>query len=187
MEVADGIDDRSKQIQPFRQGQPSLTTVARNRHPLDVFHHKIRSTFISHSSVQQPGDVWVRETGKELPLRQEASPMMGSLHVQVDEFQRHLLLELAVHPASQKDHAHSPLPNDLLRLIGTESDSRSGGGFQFQSGGGCNLTGEPIEESISLLVRVEKTLELAPQSLILTHFIQELISLVRRAVECGRE
>ncbi len=59
MGMLNGLANRNKEIQAILQRQAVLVAVLRERNPLYILHHEVRSSLFRHSTIEHLGDVWM--------------------------------------------------------------------------------------------------------------------------------
>ena len=110
----DGPADVAEQSQPLLHRQILLLAEAGERNAVDILHRQIRFAVFSHAAIEQPRYEWVYQPCEDLPLLQETITEKLGRQRQVDQLDRHLLLELAIFAVRQIDAAHTAATQEAV-------------------------------------------------------------------------
>ncbi len=133
---------------------------------LDEFHDEEGPALVGDSAIEQMGDIRVREPGEQLTLGEESRPQFGGVHVAVEELERDLLVEGAVHPLGAVDRPHPALADGGEGAVGPDAESGVGRALELEGRGAGDLAGELVEELGGVVVEGQQFVELATQLLI---------------------
>jgi hypothetical protein len=87
--VLDGLAHLAEQAEAPGEVERVRFAVLVQRHALDQFHHEVRRPLVGHPAAEQPGDVWVAQTGQGFALPREAALRAGGSVRPVQLFDSH--------------------------------------------------------------------------------------------------
>ena len=105
-----------------------------DRKPVDPLKDEVGPPLAGQAPVEKAGDPRVVETGEQLAFGQEPRPQRRLLQVEVEELDRHAVLELTVGALGQVDRSHAAPAEEPDRPIGPDLDRRFERGVELADG-----------------------------------------------------
>src|SRR4051794_30448318 len=107
MRFGDRFTYAEEQLETRFGGKLVLLAVLRDGQPLDVFHGQVRNSVRCGPSVEQPGNVGMRQSRQDLPLVTEPVGGPFGIDIAANEFECDALMELPVDSSGNVDRAHT--------------------------------------------------------------------------------
>src|SRR5262245_8692076 len=106
MGVFDSCADRQKQSQSLLDTKLLFVGVFRNPGALNVLHHEVRSSILGGAAIEQPCDVRMLQSSKDLTFSLEAAMDEVRIKTRMHQFNCNVRLILLVVPRSQINGPH---------------------------------------------------------------------------------
>src|SRR5262245_55810016 len=121
MRVFDSRADRQKQSQPLLDAKLLFVGVLRNPGALNVLHHEVRSSILGGTAIEQPCDVRMLQSSKDLTFSLEAAKDEVRIKTGMHQFNSNVRLILLVVARSQINGPHSASTQLTYQAIRTKS------------------------------------------------------------------
>ncbi len=129
MGVIDRLADLTEQAQTLIHGQTVAIAMDIDRQAVDHLHHEIGLAIVGAAAIQQPRDAGMIEARQDAALAQQTRVQIGADQALPDQFDRHVLLERAIHAPCQIDRPAATASQFADRSIRPDRPAAAGAGL----------------------------------------------------------
>ena len=150
-----GPADLPEQLEALRDGGALRIAVPVDALALDGLHCEVGPVVLRQPAINEPGDARVLQPGERLAFVEEPRPHRLRFEAIAEQLERHLALELTIHPLGQKDLSHPAAPQPAEHAVRPHAApgwiGRAGVGHRQRFGGRCPAGAELVHRPVVLM------------------------------------
>lgn len=124
MRVSHGRDDVKDESDPFHDREAVLVGERVDRQAVDVLENQIWLTTQAQAGIEEPADMWMRQTSEDRPLALKSFLSDAIEQREIQKLDSDLTLEASVAAPTAPHRAHAAHAEQVLQRIGADLLSR---------------------------------------------------------------